>query len=136
MEPKDISAANIKKLREHARLTQTEFAELHDCTQKRLWGYEKGKFFPSTEFLLSVSRQYGFEPEMLYKIIFKLDAAGKITNLPKSSNDIREVKEEVKSLMTDLNGMIKRLEELHKRLQILETKGVGGLTKKLTTGKK
>lgn len=123
MTPKEISAANLKALRAHARLTQTEFAELHNSTQKKLWGYEKGSFAPATDLVLSLSRTYGFDPEMLSTVVFKIDASGKITNLPKRSSEIRKLKDEVKTMMNDMNGLVKRLGEMHKRLQMLENKG-------------
>lgn len=137
---KEISAYNITILRSQSRLTQTEFGELFHSNQKAIWTYEKGSTFPGQAFTLALSKAYGFDPEALTTIKFKLDRSGTITNIPKSRNELQEIKHELTSIITETEAQHKiitgRLKKLREHLQMLESKGVVGLTKKLTTGNK
>ncbi len=137
---KEISSDNILFLRTFERLNQSEFGEKYASNVKSLSTYELGKIFPSQEFTLALSRAYGFDPEALTTIRFKINHNGEITNLPKSKNELQEIKNEITSIITETEAQHKiitgRLKKLREHLQMLESKGIVGLTKKLTQEKK
>lgn len=137
---KETSAYNIRLLRDKSKLTQSEFGELFESHQKSIWTYESGATWPSQAFTLALSKAYGFDPEALTTIKFKLDSTGTITNIPKAENQIQNIKNEIISIMAESEEqhkkIINRLQKLREQLQALESKGVGALTKKLTRPKK
>jgi transcriptional regulator with XRE-family HTH domain len=120
-----IAAANITALRKDSKLTQTEFGELHKSNQKAIWTYEKGKAGPGKNFLMSLSRAYSFDPELLFSLKFKV-AGGKITNIPKVKSEINLLKVELIKTIDELDSayksFTKRIDGIKQQLQKLENK--------------
>lgn len=121
-----IAAANVQALRVNSGLTQSEFGELHQSNQKAVWTYENGKAGPGQAFLLSMSRKYGFDPELIFTLKFKVSSDGKITNIPKTRSEIQLLKFELANTMDEFNesmkAFTKKMASIQQRLQKIENK--------------
>jgi len=121
-----ISSANIKGLRERSGLTQKEFSALHGTNQKVQWTYEQGKSLPSSSYTLSLSRKYGFDPELLSSLKFRFSKDGRILNIPKKKDELSELKIELTELLEEFDiytrSFIGKINTIKERIQTLESK--------------
>lgn len=121
-----ISSANIKAFREASGLTQKEFAQLHGTNQKVQWTYEQGKSLPSSSYTLSLSRKYGFDPELLASLKFRFSKDGRILNIPKKRDELSSLKSELTVVLNEFDeytrGFISKISAIKERIQTLENK--------------
>ncbi len=86
---------NLKKLRREKGLTQQEIAKLLNISQATYWGYEIGKYEPSIEILIKLSK------------ILKVSVDKLIGNENKFSIDISNMNEVQQELITNYIETIK-----------------------------
>jgi len=120
----EITAHNIKALREASRLTQAEFGEQFGTSQKSIWAYEAGNNKPKGEFTFALCSHFGISPEFFGSTKIKINKAGEISNLPKEDIQIQKCRKEIQELKKDFDEAVNifytGIERVLERLDTLE----------------
>lgn len=120
----EISAHNIRLLRQMEGLTQADFGKKYQINKKSIWAYEKGNAKPKPQFLLELSRGVGIAPDILITVKLKTDRTGKIINLPSKELQVQKIRAELKSLVDSYKNateqFFKGILKINERLDMIE----------------
>jgi transcriptional regulator with XRE-family HTH domain len=120
-------AANIKYLRTHSGLNQTEFAKLFNLTRGKVDSYERSVAKPSTKTIHAIAKHYGLTVELLNTKSIKENPV--LLQRQLSVNDLNQAA--IKHLLKTKDELIKEQKETIKFLKIQIEKS----TKKVTKSK-